>query len=190
MQDEGLYGNVGTTRWCGNFCSNHTLILCTTQHSSPEAKFEILRILQTMKMSCWSGSNTLILTTGRQMVPRSFLWDSLQSWSECFLWSLVHGVECATFWDELSRLLICQNDLRFLGGKMRRSQRSLLRLGALAHICGRQGQRQGQGQVGQGCPSSLFRCALSDRCVPHMEEHHDDKSTSRATPSRRLHLLL
>ena len=30
----------------------------------------------------------------------------------------------------------------------------------------------------------LFRCALSDRCVPHMEEHHDDKSTSRATPSR------
>ena len=28
----------------------------------------------------------------------------------------------------------------------------------------------------------LFRCALSDRCVPRMEEHHDDKSTSRATP--------
>ena len=68
------------------FAPNHTLILCTTQHSSPEAKFEILRILQTMKMSCWSGSNTLILTTGRQMVPRSFLWDPLQSWSECFLW--------------------------------------------------------------------------------------------------------
>ena len=135
------------------FAPNHTLILCTTQHFSPEAKYEILRILQTMKMSCWSGSNTLILTTGRQMVPRSFLWDSLQSWSECFLWSRVQGVECATFWDELSRLLICQNDLRFLGGKMRRSQRSLLRLGALAHICGRQGQRQGQGQVGQGCPS-------------------------------------
>ena len=36
----------------------------------------------------------------------------------------------------------------------------------------------------------LFRCALSDRCVPSMEEHHDDKSTSRATPSRRLRLLL
>ena len=35
------------------FASNHTLILCTTQHSSPEAKYEILRILQTMKMSCW-----------------------------------------------------------------------------------------------------------------------------------------
>ena len=70
------------------------------------------------------------------------------------------GVECATFWDELSRLLICQNDLRFLGGKMRRSQRSLLRLGALAHICGRQGQRQGQGQVGQGVPipSSAAHC--------------------------------